>query len=700
MKYLTVVFSVMLLLAIGAQPIFAQSGDDLFQQALQKEHAQGDLDGAISLYQKIVDNLTDARDALVARALLQLGKIYEKLGADLVVEAIRAYERVVREYADHPAIVAEAQSRLAVLVDFADTADTQKALTIRKLLDTEFDGPPSPDGRYFSTTLWDNHGNLGVYDMNSGEYRAITSDGTWYRPIQFAGAISIWSPDGKQIAYSWYKGGEKAVEELRIVNVDGGEPRILDSSSETTGVSYPQAWTSDGKFILVHKQPAVDSGTDRIVLVNVETGSNKDIKALPDGVHTWDMSLSPDGKYIVYETFTLENKTLRNLHIVSTDGRFDQPLIEHPADDHRPFWTPDGNGVVFESDRSGRTGLWYVDVTEGRKTSEPRFVHTASIKTGYGFSNDGTYYYSAERSDINIFIAGIDLDTGILQAQAEVLSKRFEAANMSPSWSPDGSKLAYFSLRGSGNRVLIIRDALSGEERDLRPDGLDIGNLTPRWSPDGKTILVNGRGVGITGVRLFLVDLETDRAQYLSNIDSFKGVLTPDGSGVVFHRVYPDVAGNLGEIVEQNIESGTIRVLEENVRWVSSMAFSPDGSRLAYFDKFDELSPGLVVLSLTDGSRQILIPGSPDRPLSQQAINWTRDGAHLLTALPHEDDGQQQMYLVDVRSGELKPVGSPMPATGTVQSQVSVHPNGTEIAYSSGVRLTQIWAIENLVFEK
>ncbi len=58
----------MLLLAIGSQPMFAQSGDDLFQQALQKEKAEGDLEGAISLYRKIVDNLTDARHALVARA--------------------------------------------------------------------------------------------------------------------------------------------------------------------------------------------------------------------------------------------------------------------------------------------------------------------------------------------------------------------------------------------------------------------------------------------------------------------------------------------------------------------------------------------------------------------------------------------------------------------------------------------------------
>ena len=700
MKFLTAIFSVILLLAIGAQPMFAQSGDDLFQQALQKEKAQGDLDGAISLYQKIVDNFSDARDVLVARALLQMGMVYEKLGADLVDEAVQAYERVVREYADHPAIVAEAQSRLAVLVSVPKVADTPKTLTVRKLLDYGLDGFPSPDGRYFATSFLGDHGNLGLYDLKTGEYRDITSDATsWLSPLQFADGSSIWSPDGKQIAYSWYKGGED-VEELRIVNVDGSEQRILGSSSETIGVPVPKAWTSDGKFILVHRGPVNDGGIDRILLMNVETGSRREIKALPDGVHTWDMSLSPDGKYIVYETFTLENKTLRNLHIVSTDGRLDQPLIEHPADDSNPYWTPNGSGVVFESDRSGRTGLWYVPIADGKTNGEPQFVHSAAIETGYGFSNDGTYYYSAERSDISIFVAGIDLDTGILQTQAEVLSKRFEAANMSPSWSPDGSKLAYLSMRRSRNRVLVVRDLQSGEERDLHPEGLDIERQTPQWSPDGKKILVNGRGVGIKGVRLFLVDLETDRAKHLVNIDSFKGVLTPDGIGVVFHRVYPDVAGNLGEIVEQNIGSGTIRVLEENVRWIGGMAFSPDGSRLAYFDKFDELSAGLVVLSLTDGSRQVLIPGSPDRPLSQQAINWTRDGVHLLTALSHEDDGQQQMYLVDVGTGELKPVGNPMPATGTVQPQVSVHPNGTEIAYSSGTKQVQIWAIENLVFEK
>ncbi len=637
-----------------------------------------------------------------------MGKSYEKLGADLVVEARQAYERVVREYADHPAIVAEAEKRLAVLVvalDAVDATDTPKALTVRKLFDGELNGPPSPDGRYFSTTLWRKanpevyDGNLGVYALKTGEYRAITSEATMAWPIEFAyDGLSIWSPDGKQIAYVWNKvDDENATSELRIVNVDGGEPLILHVSSEIAGV-HPQSWTSDGKYILAVKSEfANNRQTDRIVLMNVKTGTSKVIKVLADGIHTMEMSLSPDGKYITYETFTLENKTLRDLHIVSTDGRFDQVLIEHPADDHRPYWTPDGSGVIFESNRSGRAGLWYVAIIAGETTGEPRFVHAAAIKNGYGFTNDGTYYYSEERSDINIFLAGIDVDSGMLQTQPEVLSKRFEAVNTSPSWSPDGSKLAYFSVRGSGNRVLIIRDAQSGEERDLRPHGLEIGRMPPQWSPDGKTILVNGRSLGSSNVRLYLVDIKTDRVKHLAKIDNHKGILTPDGISVVHLRKFQDGADWYNELVEENIESGEVRVLEHNILYPSHLTISPDGSQLAYFD------PNLVVLSLRDGSRRILIPSTPDRNLIRRAIYWTRDAAHLLTVLPHEDDGQPHMYLVDASNGEVKSAGSPIPIgdpLNTLIPQVSVHPNGTEIAFSSGTSLSQMWAIDNLVFEK
>src|SRR5262245_47303946 len=103
----TVITISMLALAVGA--VVAQSGSDLFQQALVKERTEGNMEAAIVLYQTIVQK--HASDgALAARALVRLGGCHDKLGQQ--VEARNAYERVVRDYPGHKEAVAEARAWL------------------------------------------------------------------------------------------------------------------------------------------------------------------------------------------------------------------------------------------------------------------------------------------------------------------------------------------------------------------------------------------------------------------------------------------------------------------------------------------------------------------------------------------------------------------------------------------------------------
>ena len=79
------------------------------QAAIKKEVVDGDLKGAIEQYKK----LAQGRDrAVAAKALVRMGQCYEKLGD---AEARKAYERVLREYADQAGAVAEARARLAAL---------------------------------------------------------------------------------------------------------------------------------------------------------------------------------------------------------------------------------------------------------------------------------------------------------------------------------------------------------------------------------------------------------------------------------------------------------------------------------------------------------------------------------------------------------------------------------------------------------
>ena len=84
---------------------------------------------------------------------------------------------------------------------------------------------PSPDGRYLAFGDWQNSsGDLALRDLDTGETRQLTNDSgesSWLGLVQEA----VFSADGSKIAYSWLT--EDELWELRVVDVDGSEPRVL-----------------------------------------------------------------------------------------------------------------------------------------------------------------------------------------------------------------------------------------------------------------------------------------------------------------------------------------------------------------------------------------------------------------------------------------------------------------------------------------
>src|SRR5216684_8363389 len=83
--------------------------ESMLGAALHQEEVQGDLKGAVAAYQKVVAAPGVSRKT-AAEALVRMGQCYEKLGD---AESRKAYERVVREYADQKEAAGLARARLA-----------------------------------------------------------------------------------------------------------------------------------------------------------------------------------------------------------------------------------------------------------------------------------------------------------------------------------------------------------------------------------------------------------------------------------------------------------------------------------------------------------------------------------------------------------------------------------------------------------
>src|SRR5207302_853880 len=128
---------------------------------------------------------------------------------------------------------------LAALEQAAGAAKGAQTL-VRRVWENamDFSGAPSPDGKYLSYVDWDT-GDLAIRELATGKNRRLTNKGSWKDSEEYA-YESIWSPDGRQIAYTWYNKENKS--DLRTIRLDGSEPRVLYANEEATYVR-PTDWS-------------------------------------------------------------------------------------------------------------------------------------------------------------------------------------------------------------------------------------------------------------------------------------------------------------------------------------------------------------------------------------------------------------------------------------------------------------------------
>src|SRR5687767_10756293 len=326
------------LLAGSWEPIAGQGRKDdkadvQFQAALHAEMVEGDLEGAIRQYKKVIADHEKSNKTVTAKALVQLGQSYEKLGSS---ESRKMYERVLREFADQADAVRQARARLG-RHQASDSDLTARQIWSGKGVDIE--GQPSPDGRYLTFVDWRKKGNLAIRDLNAGTERLLTQDAG----EQFAYWGAVFSPDGRQIAYQW------CCDQIRIINTDGSRGRVLLRDKNAYPMQ-PAAWSPDSKYIAALIGRTSDK-VNRIALISVTDGSVTPLKTV-GWAYPAIGDFSPDGRFLVYSLGGTKTAN-GGVFAIAVDGSREIPLVEGPSGFKAPAWTPDGRSVVFPSNRSG-----------------------------------------------------------------------------------------------------------------------------------------------------------------------------------------------------------------------------------------------------------------------------------------------------------------------------------------------------------
>ena len=617
-----------------------------------------------------------------------------------------------------------------LVVSSAEAQEPDKAAPASyKVADVD-GGAISPDGRFLFYTDWST-GDLALQDLKTGEKRHLTNKGSWEKSSEFAQREQAISPDGKQVAYAWQIGD---LCELRIIGLDGSEPRVIYRNEEITGIAV-EDWSPDGKHILATFNKK--DRTSQTVLVSVTDSS---VRVLRTHSNASRMRFSPDGQWIVYNFAPEEESPELDIYLLPTDGSGGMPLVEHPAHDIVLGWAPDGKWVLFASDRAGTSGAWVIQVVDGQPRGVPELVKPdiAPIAVHWlGLTGNGSYYYSQSAWVSDVYVATLDPATDTLQPPKKLVSH--VGRDTSPDWSPDGRYLAYALGRGMyGNSLVLgIRSIKTGEERQLQLGMRQVHAFQLHWSPDGRSLLAQGRlsPPTLPGVQAFYrIDAHTGESTPIlirslglpsNNPEVTQGgmewpVWSSDGKAIFYRRW--DTPNYEQSLVVRDLETGRERELYrgnpraagENEQstvpaqptemahagyfGASNLAVSPDGQQLAFVWS-TPTSRALKVIPTTAGgeTRELLRVQPPER-LFQPA--WMPGGGHLLFG-KGRIDGQEprfELWRISAEGGEPQYLGLAM--EGLLLYGLSIHPDGQRIAFTAGRSLgSQTWVMKNVLPE-
>ncbi|MFN7924416.1 MAG: hypothetical protein U0Q16_30210 [Bryobacteraceae bacterium] len=500
-------------------------------------------------------------------------------------------------------------------------------------------GAPSPDGRWVSG-IDPATGDLLIHDVGSGADRRLTANTD---KKQFA-YFSVFSPDSKQVAYAWFN--EEGFYDLRIVDLEGGKPRLVYRNEEA-GFVQPCAFSPDSKQILtlLFRKDNIS----QIASIPLAGGAARVLKSL-NWVYPKRMDFSPDGRWIVYDSFPADGARERDIFLLAADGSREKRLVEGPGDDLFPIFSPDGARVFFSSDRGGSPGIWSVAVEGGK----PELVRNGLGRfLLMGLSHDGRIFFSRRNGSTGIYRAGVDLAAGKLTTGAERIGDGSSAA-----WSPDGGSIAWLGRQpgenyGVESRFVLIRRLRDESPRAIYPKLAHLQRLF--WSVDGKALLVSGSdGKGRAGV--FEVSPESGEVKVIAQ--------EPGGP----HTGYPACATVRGVAYakERSVWIGdkTVRAAAEEVE---AVALSADGQKWAV------------------GTAKSLVIGERQSPTAQPvtALAWTPQG----TAVVSVEGDELWLHRIDGTATRIAKAASAIDG-------VSIHPDGKSILFSAGRAVPEVWTLE------
>lgn len=244
-----------------------------------------------------------------------------------------------------------------------------------------------------------------------------------------------------------------------------------------------------------------------------------------------------------------------NIFVMNADGSGVSQLTSDDTEEANPAWSPDGSRIAYQSNRdfSGATSsIWFA----------PKSLEASDAADLHGGMD--VYVITADGSGVKRLTT--------LNPEDEI----------DPAWSPDGSRIAFSSDRTDPEVTGLLSDIFV-----MNADGSNIkqittesggGNFEPTWSPDGSRIAFTSNRDG--NLDIFAMDSNGKSPTNLTNNTTLD--LQPVWSPNADRIAYASFAGGNFEVFVMDADGSNQTNLTNDASTDNDPAWSPDGSQIAF----------------------------------------------------------------------------------------------------------------------
>ena len=540
----------------------------------------------------------------------------------------------------------------------------------------------------------DIHGDKVVFTYGGDLWTASATGGSAIRLTSHPGieVFGKFSPDGRWIAFTGQYDGD---EQVYVVSSTGGVPRQL-TFYPARGPLTPRwgwdnqvyGWSRDGKRIFFRSLR--DSWTlpiARLYSISVDAGAAEALPMPEAGSGDY----SPDATQMVYSPQSRDFRSEKrygggqanNLYIFDLKSFGTKRITEGPRPSRDPMWI--GDTVYFNSDRDGHFNLYAYELPSAKTTqvttsklwdvrwpssdNEGRIVYEmngelhvldtrnrrsnaisinvpdeglARRPSRVSAANNIESYSLSPKGERAVFSARGDIFTApIEKGPTRNLTRSSGAHDKWPSWSPDGSQIAFISdISGEEELYLISQEGLKPQQQIT--NGGAAMRYAPDWSADGKRIAFSDKDG-----KLYVVTLADKKMIEIA--DTPRGQIrdynwSPGGNYLAFSMAA--TGSGFASVYVWNGADGRVTRITDDMFNAFNPAWDPQGNYL-FFISDREFAPQIS---------QVEFNYATNRDAFVYAMSLRKDVKH---PFPPESD---EVVVAKTESDKPKPAETPQPS--------------------------------------